>query len=83
MEITYWWEGVEDGFFMPFAIRTNNGGSLRFEATSTKKTDVLEGVSWFNFYNEWQDFDVVAHNALTYFNTRWHVQEIKEVNLFE
>lgn len=72
---TYWWEGVKDGFFMPFAVHTNNDTSLRFEGTTKETEVVLEGTEWFRFYNEWQEVKNAAPNSLTYFRTRWAKEE--------
>lgn len=65
------WDGVKDGFTMPFAVHTNDGNSLRFIATTEDTEVTLEGIKWFNFYNEWQEIKNVADNSLTYFRTKW------------
>ncbi len=71
MVITYKWDGVKEGFFMPFAIRTDKNQPLRLEATTQYQTVTLEGVKWFTFYNEWLGAEGVSHNAHTYFRTFW------------
>ena len=75
--LTYRWEGVEDGFFMPFAIRTNDNRSIRLEGTTYYRNVKLSGVKWFGFYNEWQDYEGVAKNSYTYFRTKWANKEDK------
>jgi aminopeptidase N len=69
--LTYRWSGVEDGFKMPFCIRTNNNKSVRLVGTTEEQKTILENTKWFNFYNEWQDIIGVADNSYTYFRTKW------------
>ena len=69
--LTYRWDGVKEGFFMPFAIRTNDNKSIRLEATTHDQTVTLENVKWFDFYNEWQGYEGIADNSFTYFRTSW------------
>jgi len=52
--LNYQWTGVEDGFRMPFCIRTKDKRAIRLVGTTTEQTATLENTEWFNFYNEWQ-----------------------------
>ena len=69
--LTYKWTEVEDGFKMPFCIKTNDGQAIRLVGSTTEKQATLEDIEWFNFYNEWQDIEGVAENGYTYFRTKW------------
>jgi aminopeptidase N len=69
--LTCQWTEVEDGFSMPFCIRTNDGRAVRLDGTTTEKTITIENAAWFNFYNEWQDLKGVADNSYTYYRTKW------------
>ncbi len=68
---TFHWEEVDEGFKMPFCIRTNDGKALRIEGTTEEKQVTLSNTKWFNFYNEWQNLDGVVDNSYTYFHTKW------------
>ena len=65
------WTGVEEGFRMPFCIRTDEGNAFRLEGTTTEQEAAFAGVKWFSFYNELQDLDGVPDNAYTYYRTNW------------
>ncbi len=69
--LIYKWTDVEDGFKMPFCIRTNDGRAVRMAGTTIEQTTTIENAEWFSFYNEWQDLDGVADNSYTYYRTRW------------
>ncbi|MBN2612289.1 MAG: M1 family metallopeptidase [Bacteroidales bacterium] len=68
--LRYKWTGVEQGFRMPFCIKTNDKRAIRLVATTGEQEAVIENASWFNFYNEWQSTDGVADHSYTYFRTR-------------
>jgi aminopeptidase N len=74
--LTYKWIDVEDGFEMPFCIRTNNNKAVRLSGTTTEQKATIEDAEWFNFYNEWQDPDGVADNSFTYYRTRWEGDQL-------
>ena len=69
--LTYKWTGVEDGFKMPFCIRTNDNKAVRLAGTTTEQKVTLENTKWFNFYNEWLGLEGVVDNSYTYFSTKW------------
>lgn len=67
--MTYQWEGVEDGFKMPFCIATGDT-SFRFEGTTKVSGIVLKNAKTFRFYTPLLGTDKLQPNSFTYFWTR-------------
>ncbi|MFO7655445.1 MAG: M1 family metallopeptidase [Bacteroidales bacterium] len=68
--LNYKWTGVEEGFRMPFCIKTNDNRAIRLVGTTKEQQTVVENGFWFSFYNEWQSPEGVVDNSYTYFRTR-------------
>jgi len=68
--LTYKWDGVEDGFKMPFGIIVDNDRSIRLEGASSDKEIVLENTQTFNFINEFRGTENAPHNSFTYYRTK-------------
>jgi|WetSurSiteA1Bulk_404760.scaffolds.fasta_scaffold00934_6 aminopeptidase N len=67
--IHYRWNGVEEGFVMPFGIETNRKESIRLVANTRWQEIRIPGAEWFNFYNLWKGYSGSPENSFTYFNT--------------
>lgn len=72
LRLNYRWTGVEDGFFMPFSVATNNGKAIRLECSTGLNEVILENTEWFSFYNVWGSYGGSPVNGLTYYNTKWN-----------
>jgi hypothetical protein len=62
------WTEVNEGFEMPFCIRTGNK-SFRLVGSTKSQKVVLNNAETFRFYNMWSGSEDVEPNAFTYFWT--------------
>jgi aminopeptidase N len=67
--LTYRWDGVDNGFKMPFCIRIDGSRNVRLVATTSDQTIKLENTKTFNFYTQWVGFAGVDRNSYTYYWT--------------
>jgi aminopeptidase N len=67
--IKYRWIGVENGFFMPLCIETDDKESIRLVATTNWQEIIIPGAKWFNFYNLQKGYEGSIDNSFTYFHT--------------
>lgn len=66
------WTGVEEGFEMPFCIRSGDN-SFRLVGTTKEQKVVLNNAKTFRFYNFWSGSEGVEKNSFTYFWTKGEI----------
>lgn len=67
--LRYRWTGVDEGFFMPFAIATDKHETFRLEGSTRWKETRLPHAEWFNFFNVWSGYEGCPWNGFTYYHT--------------
>ena len=69
--LSFNWTGVEEGFRMPFSVKTFPGEeAYRLEATTEKQEFFIPDTESFLFYNYSVTPEGCPHNGLTYYHTR-------------
>ena len=68
--LRYNWTGVDEGFVMPFSVKTfPNNDTYRIEATTDQQEIILPDAESFVFYNYANLPDECPHNGFTYYHT--------------